>query len=226
MNQLAVTLMIIFFPGIVAAIVCDKIAVHSKWNPFKFVLYSFLLGTLSYGSLQTAYIIIDFFSAIRIERIFFEKLTILNNFEKTDFIINISEIFWATLLAVPVAFFASAIINHKVMNRVARICKVGVKYGDENLYSYYLNSKEIDWLYIRDFDEKKIYQGRLKSYSENEKVQELVLYEVSVFDEISNLLYEVPTIYLSKEAGKFIIEQIPNAMLKEVTDGKKNLTTN
>ncbi len=55
MNQLVVTLAIILLPGIVAAVISDKITVHSKWTPFIFILYAFVLGVFSYTLLQIGY---------------------------------------------------------------------------------------------------------------------------------------------------------------------------
>ncbi|HZF31336.1 MAG TPA: hypothetical protein VE907_19625 [Gammaproteobacteria bacterium] len=52
MNQLAVVVIVVLFPGILAATVADKLTVHSKWDSFKFALYSFLLGVLTYSVLQ------------------------------------------------------------------------------------------------------------------------------------------------------------------------------
>ena len=51
-------------------------------------------------------------------------------------------------------------------------------------------------------------------YSENEHIQEIVLSEVTVFNyEDSEELYFIPTIYLTKPIGKFIIEAIPSESL-------------
>jgi hypothetical protein len=47
-------------------------------------------------------------------------------------------------------------------------------------------------------------------------MQELVLADVTVYRyEDSSELYSVPSIYLCKELGKFIIESIPNELLRE-----------
>lgn len=91
------------------------------------------------------------------------------------------EICVAVFVSVLVAFFASWTINFKLFNKIAQKLKVSTKYGDENLYSYYLNAEEIDWIYVRDPKNGFTYQGRVVSHSENDKVQEIVLSEVSVY---------------------------------------------
>ena len=114
------------------------------------------------------------------------------------------------------------VINYKVFNKLAQKINVSSKYGDENLYSYYLNAKEIDWVYVRDIENNLTYQGRIESYAENDHMQEMVLYDVTVFRyQDSVQLYSVPTIYLNKEMGKFIIEAIPKELLGEENDNQK-----
>ena len=66
------------------------------------------------------------------------------------------------------------------------------------------------------------YQGRIDSYAENENMQELVMHSVTVFRyEDSEELYSVPSVYLTKNAGKFIIEAIPEELLGEDNGNKK-----
>lgn len=137
---------------------------------------------------------------------------------------DLLEIFQSTLFAFPVSFITSFLINHKIFNKFAKLLKVSNKYGDENLFSYYLNAREIDWIYVRDPDNNLTYQGRIVSNSENDHIQELVLSEVTVYRYVdSAFLYSVPTVYLTKAMGQFIIEAIPNILLgdnngEETTD--------
>ena len=124
--------------------------------------------------------------------------------------IDLLEVFAATVLSVPVAFVGAFLINYKIFHKLAQKLRISQKYGDENLYSYYLNAKEIDWVYVRDFERKLTYQGRVVSFSENEKIQELVLSDVTVYAyDDSTEYYSVPNIYLCREMGRFVIEAIP-----------------
>ncbi len=209
MNQLVVALIVILLPGIIAAIISDKLTTHSKWDSFKFGLYSFMLGVLSYALLQAIVYAIDMAKAISFTPVSWHHLKIWNSALSGGTGIQAWEICVAVIFAVPVAFFASWSINYKLFNKIAQKIGVTTKYGDENLYSYYLNAEEIDWVYIRDPKNGFTYQGRVVSHSENDTVQELVLSEVSVYSyEDSTFLYQLPTIYLSREMGEFIIEAI------------------
>jgi len=219
-NQLVATLVVVLLPGILAAVICDRITVHSKWGSFKFGLYSVVLGIGSYAALQSIYYSIDLF-----DRLFFntQSWTVLHVWSSalsSTPSIPPFEVLFSALISVPLAFFASYVINYKWINKLASYLKISQKYGDENLFSYYLNSDEIVWVYIRDITSNLTYEGTIVSFSENEQLQEVVLADVTVYRyEDSSMLYSVPTIYLAKPTGQFTIEAVPADVLGAVNDG-------
>jgi len=143
---------------------------------------------------------------------------IINN-EKAKVVL--SEVVNATLLAPLVALMSSFVVNYKVFNKIASKINVTQKYGDENLFSFFLNSKEVDWVYVRDKDIGLTYFGRVVSHSECESIQEIVLSEVSVHEYLtSELLYSTPVIYLSRPLGSFMIE-LPSPTTMEDSNGEK-----
>ncbi|SRR6266571_7119671 len=219
MNQLVVTIIIILLPGITATVVCDQLIVHSKWDSFKFGLYSLVLGVLTYALLQLFFYVGDIFRDSTIVGASWSQLKIWRSVASEKPEIPGTEVVLAVVLSAPVAFFISWLVKYKLINKFAQRIGVSLKFGDENLYSYYLNAEEIDWIYVRDPIANLTYQGKVQLFSENDAIQELVLSEVTVFRyEDSEELYSVPTIYLAKETGKFIIEAIPNALLGDRND--------
>src|SRR5690606_30694889 len=80
--------------------------------------------------------------------------------------IDPSEVLYATVLSPAIAAFAAFTVNHKLVNRAAQKLRVSSKYGDENLFSFFLNAQNIDWIYVRDIPSKLTYQGRVVSFSE------------------------------------------------------------
>lgn len=214
MDQLVVTLILILMPGIVAAIISDKLTNHSRWGSFKFSLYSLTLGIGCYALLQMIVYLVNVAYCIWEGSLIWNNLQIWNSALNGGTDIAAWEVCAATVLALPVSLFACWLINFKIFNKLAQKMGVSNKFGDENLYSYYLNAQEIDWVYVRDIEHNLTYQGKVVSHSENENVQEIVLSEVTVFRyEDSALLYAVPTIYLSRQVGKLVIEAIPSEIL-------------
>lgn len=97
--------------------------------------------------------------------------------------------------------------HYKVVNRFGKWLKLTNKYGDENLYSYFLNAKEVEEVYVRDIENGLTYHGLINSFSENDDIKELVLIDVVVYEyESSKKLYELDKIYLSKSKESLIIE--------------------
>jgi hypothetical protein len=114
-------------------------------------------------------------------------------------------------------------VQNPGINKIAKKLKISTKYGDENLFSFFLNSQNIDWIYVRDIQNNLTYQGRVVSFSENDGMQELVMSEVTVFKyETSEEFYSVPLIYLSKPSGNFIIEAVPPELLEEKNGKEAN----
>jgi hypothetical protein len=224
MNSLAISISIILLPGLIASVICDKITVRStRWDAFKYSIYSFLFGVLSYGLLELISHGWQLKSIIFAEEPIFEfsSLKIWSIIQDEKNCIKLSEVFGATLLAPIVALISSTFVNYKVINRIAKKVKVTQKYGDENLFSFFLNAKEVDWVYVRDSETKLTYFGRVVSHSECDSIQEIVLSEVTVHDyETSEELYSAPIIYLSKKLGSLVIE-VPQPMKKEIENVDK-----
>ena len=212
MNELAITVAVILFPGLIATILADALIVHTKpWDSFRYSVYSFTFGVLSYVGLQ---IIVWIFGWLNFLNVTFlpslaGKLDIWNFANPDKRIVDVTEVIAALLVGICASIVTVAIINTKVVIRAANKTRISRKYGDENLFSYFLNSDAVQWVYVRDIDNNITYKGKVNSFSESENVQELVLDDVTIYDyDSSEERYSVPTVYLSKSFGKFIIEQI------------------
>lgn len=211
MNELAVSIGVILFPGLIACIICDKIAAHGlKWGTFKYGVYSFVFGVSCYAATQIA-------SYLRnaITNLYFHSawpdpplhVWAMVTAHKVD--INFAELSFATLLAPGVAAAVTFINDRHFLNRWAQRVGVSAKYGDENLFSHYLNSEEITWVYIRDIATNQTYKGSVLSWSETDNMQEIVLSDVTVYEyETSTELYSLPSIYLARSTGTFVIEAV------------------
>lgn len=226
MNDLAIAIGVILFPGLITAVICDKITVHSpKWGSFKYSVYSFIFGVSCYVLLQFFAYIWSLFAPYIFPPLMLSSPTLnvwtIATTQKP--LINPTEIFLATIISPFIAALAAFTVNHKVLNKIAKTIKISDKYGDENLFSFFLNSQNIDWVYVRDIQNNLTYQGRVVSFSENDGMQELVMSEVTVFKyETSEEFYSVPLIYLSKPSGKFIIEAVPPELLEEKNGKETN----
>jgi hypothetical protein len=118
----------------------------------------------------------------------------------------------------------SGIIQNKVINRIANWLRISEKYGDENLFSFFLNAKEISWVWVRIPSKNLTYEGYRESFSESETMREVVLRDVKVYRyEDSEFLYEIPAIYLCLPVNDIIIE-MPKQPEKEDSSEKSDTT--
>jgi len=211
MNELAVSIAIVLFPGLISTVICDKIAIHGRdWRTFKYGVYSFIFGVLSYAIVQlllSAWQIADF--VLVGTPVLFTRLRVWSLASTQHADIALWEVCAASAVAPIIAFVATTISEHKWLTRLAQRLHVSNKFGDENLFSYYLNSDEVQNVYIRDPNVNQTYAGRVLEYSETDHIQEVVLSGVTVYDyEGSQPLYSLPTMYLARPIGTFTIETV------------------
>ena len=70
-----------------------------------------------------------------------------------------------------------------------------------------LAAKGLGYIYIRFYELDLMYEGTVESFSENDDIQEIVLENVRIFrNHDSELLEILPSIYISKPAGEFLLE--------------------
>jgi hypothetical protein len=224
MNALAVSIAVILFPGLIATAICDQIATHSpRWRTFKYTVYSFIFGV-------SCYIVLQFLEwvPILISNVLhdlhqpFVQLRVWSIAYAQRADVDLWEVLWASAIAPLVAGVATAIDTRKLLTRLARRLRVSNKFGDENLFSYYLNSEDVRWVYIRDPHVNQTYVGNVRDFSEADHIQEIVLSDVTVYNyESSERLYSLPTIYLARPIGTFTIEAVPPEPIQEVSYVKK-----
>lgn len=224
MNELAIAVAIVLFPGLIATAIADKITSHcQKWDSFKYGIYSFIFGVACYVALEVLVRFLNYLPNCLTPDSLVNSLSVWQFVNPPTTRINPSEVIFATAISPFIAFAAAFLVNHKVFNEIARRFRVSNKYGDENLFSFYLNAKEIDWVYVRDPKNKLTYEGRVVSYSETDTIQEIVLSDVSVYAyHDSTKLYDIPSIYLANAIGIFIIEAVPQNFLENENDTKEN----
>jgi len=219
--SLTIKILILFIPGAIAAIIVDKVTVHEKWSSFEFSIHSLILGFISYATHQLfwyAVAVITYVLNLKFD------LKILN-FWKCLFDENIkvsfSEIFITFGFSIIVGLIVSALIQHKFLTKLANAINISTKYGDENLYSYLLNSPNVCWVCIRDKDGGFTYQGKIDFFSEKDSLREVTLRDVKVFTyDNSELCYDVPYMYFSFSKDSLKLE-IP--ILEQGEDDEKRL---
>ena len=83
------------------------------------------------------------------------------------------------------------------------------RYGDEDVWDFYLNSgdKHVEYVHFRDFTTNLVFAGWVDAFSESGKLREIVLREARVFDmDSAALLYTAPRLYIAREPSQILME--------------------
>lgn len=199
-SELTIRIILLILPGTIATLIIEKLTVHKPWDAFRFIFYATLMGFITYLTYQACHFFIG-----NQELLSFWKAITDNKVP-----ISIKEILYACVAAVPLGFIVTAIVQYKIINKIANRLKISNKYGDDNLFYHFLNLNEVQWLWVRDKDQDVTYEGLLQYYNETDNLRELVLSDVKVFrSSDSEFISEVPYIYLTFSPDRFIIE-LPN----------------
>lgn len=206
-STLTLKLIIILIPGAISALLFDSITTHKEWTPFKFIVNSIIMGIFAYLLLQGVRDISTFaYNIFAGKKITAEPLQIWGSLSDSKSI-PYGEVFWGSLLGIVVGGIATAFYFYKCFNRASKWLKLSNKYGDENLYSYFLNAQNTRIVYVRSVKNNITYYGFVKAFSETDNISELVMTDVSVYDyQATKLYYEVDQIYLSFVKTEVIIE--------------------
>ena len=195
-TELTLKLILLLIPGSLACIIYERLTIHKQWTSFKFVTNAILFGAISY---LLAGLIFDICGTDESFKSFWDNLPT----KDIPYIVILK----SSLISIFVGLASTGIDHYKLINRFGKWIKLTNKFGDENLYSYFLNAEEIDEVYVRDIENKLTYHGFINSFSETDEIKEIVLLDVVVYEyETSKELYALDKIYLSKSKENLIIE--------------------
>jgi hypothetical protein len=206
-SALTLKLIIILIPGAISTLLFDSLTTHKEWTPFKFIINSILMGIIAYLLLQGVDWLITFiYNIFAHNKISFYSLEIWGSLSDSESI-PYGEVALGAISGFLVGLAATALYFYKVLNRFSKWLRLSNKYGDENLFSYFLNAEGTRIVYVRSVKLNITYYGYVKAFSETENISELVMTDVSVYDyQATRKFYDVDQIYLSFAKTDVIIE--------------------
>ncbi len=191
---------VIALPGILWAKLDQRYARSGKWsqtdlfvNVFIYGLASYITAYIVYALLGEPFVLVDFVGAQ--ERSIITRQIAL-------------EIMATTGLSFVLGLASVAASNYKLLTRLLHTLGITKRYGDEDVWDYTLNSSSasVEYVHWRDFDRRTVYAGWVSTFSETEKLREIVLSDVQVFDFEGALLYETPRMYVARKPEDVHIE--------------------
>ncbi len=210
LTDFTLRILLIFIPGIISLIVIQAFTVHKEIKPYKFIIYSLLLGFISYFFYYIINLIINTFDNEKLTFSFFKTFfkTLFNKNEEINIKeINVKEIISVSFLSVIMGCIYSFLDKHKIFHRMAQKLHITKKFGDLNVWSYLMNSKLPEWVRIIDIKNDLTYEGWVHAFSDATEPDEIFLRDVKVYQtSISKVIYETPALYLAQAKKNYLIE--------------------
>ena len=206
-SDLTIRLIILIVPGIIATLIVDTLTIHREWSPFRFSIYSVLLGVTSYLFDQVFLSLWGLLTPLCQYIPTPPSLTFWSSLFNTKTPISINEVIVTCLCSLVLGLLVTSITHHQYLYKIAKKLKVSDVYGEQELFTQFIRAKDVEWVWVRCKTTGLTYKGYITSFAENEKLQEIELGDVTVYNsEDSNKLYELSKIYLASSPGDFIIE--------------------
>lgn len=184
-------LALVFMPGIIWANIDSKFGAGLKPQQTALLIRAFLFGMATYSILFLVYFIFD-------QPFGYQKLG-------TDAAnINIIELKDEIAWSIPLSFALSVIwlwaVRYRWLIKFLHVVGATRRYGDEDVWSYTLNSDQshVEYIHVRDLENGFIFAGWVNTYSESEDYRELLLRDVIVYDEEGNEISRPPFLYISR----------------------------
>lgn len=197
-------LALIFFPGIIWSLMHRAFCEKERGSEFYFILNCFVFGVVTYFITFSLY---DAFGHLHpVARFFADGQASASVFSLTDLLVTSGVAIFLGLLW---TYSATYKPQYWFMQKI----KASRKFGNEDVWDFTFNNPAIKYVNIRDFEKRLIYTGWVDAFSESEKLRELLLSEVQIYDFDGALLYEMPLIYLARDSNDIHIE-FPNIDMK------------
>jgi hypothetical protein len=192
-------LALIFLPGIIWANLDRKFGTGPQPQQFTLILRSFLFGVTTYFALFLLY---ECFGKEFAYKDFGNNSTAIDLFNLKD------EVMWS----IPISLILSVIWLYSVKFRwiMRFLHKIGAtnRYGDEDVWSFTLNSSQahVEYVHVRDIENGYVFTGWVDTYSENEEFRELLLSDAIVYNDAGVEISKAPYLYLSRNKQNIWIE--------------------
>jgi hypothetical protein len=199
-DTLILQLAILFLPGLIWARLDARYALKTKPSDIEFFLRAFLFGLSSYAVTFLIFAALGWpFTLVNVAEVGTQPVVTNAVFK---------EVLWATVIGVVLAIIWIYTATYKWLTRFLQFIKATKTYGDEDVWDYTFNSSipAVEYVHFRDFENQLVCAGWVKEYSETEKLRELVLRDVQVYDFEGTLQYEIPLLYLARAPENIHIE--------------------
>lgn len=209
-TELIWNLFLLLLPGIVAVLMLKQIFSSIKYSVFEFCINAALFGITTFIIMELGYSIFNIVVAAFSKEyilVWGLNLTVWDGLFNNSKQFNKIEIIVSYLLSIPLGVLYGYVLSKKLINNFFKWLNLTNRYGDDDVWSFYLNSPDTKWLLVRDKSNNLTYFGKIRAYSDTNEKREILLTDVDVYtsDEWKPL-YSSESVYLELDNYKFSIE--------------------
>ncbi|MDK9722612.1 MAG: DUF6338 family protein [Rhodospirillales bacterium] len=188
---------LIFFPGIIWALMHRAFCEKERGSEFYFILNCFVFGVATYVITFSLY---DAFGHLHpVARFFADGQTPASVFSFTDLLVTSGV---AIVLGLLWTYGATYKPQYWFMQKI----KASKKYGNEDVWDLTFNSPSVKYVNVRDFNKQLVYAGWVKAFSESGKLREILISKAQIYNFDGELLYEMPLVYIARGSDDIHIE--------------------
>jgi len=202
--NLITKLFFLLVPGSIALIIYRRLVAIKHFTSFYFIIYSFVLGTISYAIYTAPFILYFTLKELPIP----EQYDLIKVINLKEYQADTYQIAFTTIIAIFVSFVLSKMSKTGIINKIGMLLKVTNRMPGDIWDEFQNGLAEDNGRYVNVHGFKdKIYMGWISNASNDEKKKELILNDVSVFDEKSKKkIYNIPKCYISLRNFSISIE--------------------
>lgn len=220
-TEFAFRIIILFFPGLIAAYIINCLTVHKPREPFFFVAQSLALGAASYCLLGVFLKYISPLLNAKCEWSLPANLEFFNALTNAKTTPSFEEIGCACICAVFISIVATVFSTYKIFYLLCNFLRISSKSGELDVWGMTFSNRKIQFVTIRDQAKDLVYDGWIEGFSNDGKKAELLLRDVAVYrNSKTELLYQIGAMYFELKRGEIVLEFRDVPLLPEFKAGE------
>jgi hypothetical protein len=219
-SALTLRVLLLFFPGVLCAMLVDALTVHRERTPAQFLTNSFVLGLTSYLLLYLGqWLCAGVADVLNLRPPL--PVTFIAALLNDRIPIVWGEIILAAGTAVVLGITVSAGLNHKLLHRGAKKLRITRRWGGLDVWGILFDSPQTNWVIARDLQHGIAYFGWLEAFSETSANAEVLLSDVAVVESATGTkLYECDMLYFAQDVRALSVEIVASTPQIGVRHGR------
>ena len=208
LSALTLRVLLLFFPGVLCAMMVDALTPRSERTPPQFFTIAFVLGVGTYLLMGAGRALMAVLAAAAgwpgpPPITFFDALM-----DETQGI-SWAEILLSAGSALLLGIAVTAAVNHHLLHRLAVAVGVSRSFGSHDVWGHVFNSDEIQRVLVRDLATDTLLEGWVDAFSDTGVRPELLLRDVVAWHGSSGAeLFRSGRVYLCRSHDLLLVENL------------------